>query len=133
MGDFNPWLSQTLLKANKKVEDSDRRNLSDRMFIDTICRVWKLATTSVIRCEAPQVTRTEDDDTVLLCIEWEDPTSDWCLYIGVIRHRGEKPTVTMGFDGEESYGTDKPTDEQLIKALQDYFWYEYTTTSRRNP
>ena len=121
MSDFNPWLSQTLFKANKKVEDSDRGKLADRLFLDTISRVWKLATTSVIRCEAPKVTRTQDEDSVLLCIEWDDPASDWCLYIGVIRHRGEKPVVTMGFDGETSYGNDSPTDQEIIKALHDYF------------
>ena len=121
MPDFNPWLSQTLLKANRKIEDSDRRNLGDRLFLNTISRVWKLATTSVIRCDTPKVTRSEDDDSVLLCIEWSDPTSDWCLYIGVIRHRGEKPVVTLGVDGEESYGSDSPTDQEITKALHDYF------------
>ena len=121
MSDFNPWLDQTYLRANKKVEDSDRRNFADRLFMDTICRVWKLAASSAIRCDAPQVTRSEDEDSVLLCIEWADPTSDWCLYIGAIRHRGEKPVVTMGFDGETSYGNDNPTDTEIIKALHDYF------------
>lgn len=121
MADFNPWRASTLKAAQAKCEDSDRKNLTDRMFVQTVDRVWALATTSVIRCEAPKVTRTEDEDSVLLCIEWEDPTSDWCLYIGVIRHRGEKPVVTMGFDGEESYGNDSPTDQEIIKALHDYF------------
>jgi len=121
MSDFNSWLDQTLIRANKKIEDSDRRNFADRLFIDTVNRVWSLATTSVIRCEPPKVTRSEDPDSVLLCIEWDDPTSDWCLYIGVIRHRGEKPVVTLGFDGETSYGSDSPTDEEITKALHDYF------------
>ncbi len=121
MPEFNPWLSDTLLKANRKTEDSDRRNFADRLFTETVCRVWKLATNSAVRCEAPKVTRTEDPDSVLLCIEWADATSDWCLYIGVIRHRGEKPVVTMGFDGETSYGADSPEDNEIIKALHDYF------------
>ncbi len=121
MSDFNGWRAAVLRSAAAKCEDSDRKNLADRLFVQTVDRVWKLAAVSAIRCDAPKVTRTEDEDSVLLCIEWIDAPSDWCLYIGAIRHRGEKPVVTMGFDGETSYGSDNPTDEEITKALHDYF------------
>jgi hypothetical protein len=110
-----------LKSAQAKCEDSDRKNFAAQLFVGTVDRVWRLATTSVIRCDPPKVSRSEDENSVLLCIEWVDATSDWGLYIGVIRHRGEKPLVTMGFDGETSYGADSPTDQEVTKALHDYF------------
>jgi hypothetical protein len=118
---FNEWRDQALKSAQAKCQDADRVNFAAKLFAETVERVWRLATTTAIRCDPPKVTRSEDEDSVLLCIEWVDPTSDWGLYIGVIRHRGEKPVVTMGFDGETSYGADSPTDDEIIKALHDYF------------
>ncbi len=121
MSDFNAWRAAALRSAAAKCQDSDRKNFADALFIRTINRIWTLAAAGAIRCDAPKVTRSEDEDSVLLCIEWTDAPSDWCLYIGVIRHRGEKPVVTLGFDGETSYGSDNPTDTEITKALHDYF------------
>ena len=62
------------------------------------------------------------DDAVVLSMGWLDPESFWHLYITVRRVRGEKPRVELDFYGNPlSYSTEHPTDEDIGKALTDYF------------
>lgn len=135
---LNHWLSSTLRKAKSVCEDSDRKALADRMFVSLIERVRYLATINAHDTRPPTIERFQSEDMVLLTMEWFDKGAHWHVYFGVRRQLGEKPRVVLDFSGvlgspghrgshsslaneSHSYSADSPTDEEIRKALHDYF------------
>lgn len=118
---LNGWLDSTIKKAKRVCEDSDRKTRASALFVETIKRVNRLATEGAIRTPIPAVERFQNDEMVLLAVEWFDRSASWHLYVGVRRQLGEKPEVVIDFSGTESYATSKPTDADIGKALHDYF------------
>jgi hypothetical protein len=127
---LNPWLDVTIKRASRLVEDSDRKTFAASRFAELIRRVHELGTRSAIRIGAPELERTQDEDSVTLWMGWLDKSSGWQLYFGVQRKLGEKPTTYLDFFGNpQNYSCDKPTDDDVRKALNDYFegWKKETT------
>lgn len=123
MKSLNPWLHSALRKAIALVEDSDRKSLASRLFTLTIDRVHQLATTSAHATPDPKIERFQTDEGVVLSLEWLDPESGWFLCVSVKRKLGEHPRVALEFSGNpDGYSTDKPTDDDIRKALHDYFY-----------
>jgi len=122
---LNPWLDSTLKKARRLYEDSDRVTRAAELFVSTICRVHRLATSAAIRCPEPWPTVERfqpDDGSPTLLLEWHDKSSGWFLSLTVKRSAAEKPFVTLELSGQpQQYATEKPSDEDIVKALHDYF------------
>lgn len=122
---LNPWLASTLRKAQRLYEDSDRATFAAQLFTATIKRVHRLATHSAIRCPEPwpELERFQPDSgSPVLSMEWYDKSAHWHLCFSVRRGAGVKRFVTLDFSGNpERYCIEKPTDADLIKALNDYF------------
>jgi hypothetical protein len=135
---LNPWLPSTIKKARKVCEDADRKALADRMFVALIERVHHLATINAHDTRPPTIERFQSEDMVLLTMEWFDKEAHWHVCFGVRRQLGEKPRVVLDFSGvlgapghrgshwslaneSHSYFADNPTDEEIRKALHDYF------------
>jgi hypothetical protein len=122
MKPLNPWLPTVLRKAQRLVEDSDRKTLAAGLLQVTIRRVNALATLSAHKTPEPKVERFQSDEGVSLGIEWSDPESGWFLCVSVKRKLGEKPRVALEFSGNpKSYSTEKPADDDIRQALHDYF------------
>jgi len=119
---LNPWLESTLLKAKRLFEDSDHRTFASQRFLMLITRLNHLATTSAHTTPTPKLERFQHEDSVSLLVEWHDKESGWFLCVGLKRKFSEKPRVTLEFSGNpESYNTDNPTDDDIRKAMHDYF------------
>jgi hypothetical protein len=119
---LNNWLLPTLKKARAICEDSDRKNLAQHLFIVTVDRVHGLTVKGAHCAPRPELERVVTDDAVVLSVGWLDPGSNWHLYITVRRMRGEKPRVELDFYGNpDSYSAEHPTDDDISKALTDYF------------
>lgn len=120
---LNPWLEVTLKKAKRLYEDSDRKSLADRLFDKTIRRVHALAVRTATPTPDPTLERMQTDDgSTVLTLEWLDQNSGWHLYFSVWRKLGEKPFVMLDYSGvPNSYSCDQPTDDEICKALHDYF------------
>lgn len=122
---LNPWLASVLRKAERLYEDADRVYRAAPLFTATIRRVQKIATHSAIRCPEPwpDVERFQPDEgSPVLSLEWYDQSAGWHLYFHVRRAPGVKPFVTLDFYGNPThYSIDKPTDEEIARALYDYF------------
>lgn len=121
---LNLWLDEALKKAKRVYEDSDRKALADKLFNQTIRRVNSLTIKSAIRTPEPsKIERTQTTGSSILTMEWRHVKSGWHLRFSVHRAGGEKPYVSLEFQGAEdtSYSTDSPTDANIQKALHDYF------------
>ena len=119
---LNPWLDGTLKKAKRVFEDSDRKTLADKLFLKMIRHVHALSVRGAIKTPDPSIERIQTEDgSVVLTLEWLDRSACWHLYFSVWRKLGEKPYVMLEFSGTSSYSTDKPTDEEILKSLHDYF------------
>lgn len=125
---LNNWLLRTLKKARSVCEDSDRRNFAERLLLVTVDRVHGLTVKGAHVAPVPEIERIQTDDAVVLSMGWLDPASSWHLYITVRRVRSEKPRVELDFYGNpDSYSAENPTDEEISKALSDYFQVWKTT------
>ena len=122
MKPLNPWRATALVRAARLFEDVDRKSFTDRLVIQTIAHLEHLATTSAHSTPEPKVSRHQSDEGVAFEIEWHDQESGWFLCVSVKRKHGEKPRTALEFSGNPvSYSTEKPTDDELRKALHDYF------------
>ncbi len=122
MSELNPWKNSLLRKAQRLVEDSDRKNFSAALLQTTIARLHALATLSAHVAPEPKLERFQNDEGVALSLEWLDKDSGWFLCVSVKRRLGEKPRVVLEFSGNpKGYIVDKPTDDDIRAALHDYF------------
>ncbi len=130
MTQLNPWLPSTIKKARAIVEDVDRKTLADRMFVALIEQVHHLATTNAHATHPPRIERFQNEGEVFLSMEWHDQEASWHVCFGVRRKLGEKPRMVLEYSGVfegagahefYSYSIDNPTDEEIRKALHDYF------------
>ncbi len=122
MKPLNPWHLSVQRSAERLVEDVDRKSLTSRLLMQTIVRLWGLATTSALAVPAPRVTRHQSDDCVMFDIEWLDEESGWHLCVSVRRVLGEKPHTSLYLDGNpKTYSARSPTDDEIRLALNDYF------------
>lgn len=119
---LNPWLQSAKRRADRLIEDSDRKTLAAPMFQRLITQMHTLCVTGPHVAPEPKIERHQDDHGVELLIEWLDQESGWFLCVSVKRNLGEKPRVTLDFSGNpDSYSAENPREEDLRKALHDYF------------
>lgn len=122
MKPLNPWLDTVLSKASRLFEDSDRKHFVVPAFYNLIRRAHSLATENAHVAPEPKLERLQLDEGVLLSLEWLDPESGWYLMLGVRRKPNERLRTVLEFSGNpESYSTDKPTNDDIAKAMHDYF------------
>ncbi len=123
MKPLNSWRAAALVRSARLVEDVDRKSLTSRLLIETISRLESLATTGAHATPEPKISRHQNEEGVVFEIEWHDDESGWFLCVSVKRKLGEKPRVSLEFVGNpKSYSVDKPTDDDIRRALHDYFW-----------
>lgn len=119
---LNPWIGAVLARAERLYEDSDRKSRAAMLFHNTLRSVHRLATHSAIRAPAPKLERFQGDEaSPALMMEWYDEASGWFLYLAVRRGFNVRPHLVLEFGGVSHYSVDKPTDEQIRKALHEYF------------
>jgi|SRR5882672_2510688 len=119
---LNPWLGATLTRAARMIEDADRISHAAAKFLALITRVHELATVSAHVTPAPTLERLQVDEGTLLSLEWLDKSSGWYLMIGVRKPPMQKARAVLEFSGSPAvYATDNPTDDDITKALHDYF------------
>ena len=119
---LNLWKTSLLRKAQRLVEDSDRKNFSAALLQTTIALLHALATQSAHVAPEPKLERTQNDEGVALSLEWLDKESGWFLCVSVKRKLGEKPRVVLEFSGNpKGYVADNPTDADIRQSLHDYF------------
>ncbi len=119
---LNDWLESTMRKAERTVEDADRKSFAAQLFKTLIRDVHEAMVHNAIRAERPKIERFQGEDSVTLRIEWSDDPSGWYLNFDVARVLGEKPRVQMSMSGNpENYECDAPTKEEMLKGLNDYF------------
>lgn len=122
MEPLNPWLETTLRKAERLFEDSDRKCFAAMVFLDLIRRVQRLASNSAIRCGEPKLERYQPEEgSPVLQLEWSDPSASWYLCFSVRRAQQQRPSVMVEFNGTRSFTADKPSDADIIRALNAYF------------
>ena len=119
---LNDWLESTIRKAERTIEDADRRSFAGQLFKTLIRDVHEALMHNAIRAERPKIERVQSEESVVLRMEWFDQESGWHLNFDVARVLGEKPRVQMSMSGNpENYDCGAPTKEEMIKGLSDYF------------
>jgi len=119
---LNDWLESTLRKAERTIEDSDRKAHCGRIFTTLIRDVHGALMRNAIRADMPKIERIQSEESVVLRMEWHDKESDWYLNYDVSRVLGERPRVQMSMSGNpDNYECDSPTDGDMLKGITDYF------------
>lgn len=122
MKPLNSWSQNVSRRAQRLVEDADRKWLVDKMVTRLIERLERLATAGAHATPAPRVHRHQGDDGVVFDVEWVDEMALWFLCLSVRRTLGEKPRIVLEFCGENERSTvENPTDTDIQKALHEYF------------
>ncbi len=120
---LNPWRDAAHVRAERLVEDVDRKSLTAQLLSQTIMRLEQLATTSAYAIPEPKISRHQNEEGVVFEIEWLDQESGWFLCVSVKRKHGQKPFVALEFSGNpKNYSTDRPTDDDVRQAMHDYFY-----------
>lgn len=119
---LNPWVPVVSKRAERLFEDADRVTFAAPKFLAMIGTVASRITRMATRAPAPSVRRSQDAESVLLTLAWEDPVSGWWLHFTMARRRGEKPRLLLDFHGaDQDYSQEKPSIADVDKALDDYF------------
>lgn len=119
---LNDWLESTMRKAERTVEDADRKSFAAQLFKTLIRDVHEAMVHNAIRAERPKIERMQTEEHVTLRMEWFDEKSGWYLHFEVVRVLGEKPKVCLSLSGNpHEYECEAPTEEDVRKALIDYF------------